>query len=304
MKYFTSPTNKFSGQAYPAVVDCDLSPFDYVNMARLVIRSAKRTIKARPPPTFIPPTRLTTGEATTATSPQGQIEPKKPKEKFLPRGRKLPPGPRAPPKPNFATEVNEKIQDALLDGGPHFRVGGKEIYFPTAKVVLLRPNAKHTPYQAKFVVPRYFNKLDLRDYLYHVYGLRALNVTTQLLWARWTRETPRSPRTREAQIKKMTIEMEEPFVWPAELTAEEKNEMLNIGFADEMKKYNDDSQRLGSDKFKEPTSFGGLVGPFPPEPQPFIPKHFKISALKKKEADEKEAQRQTDEELVRKFLRL
>ncbi|OBA21688.1 hypothetical protein METBIDRAFT_41916 [Metschnikowia bicuspidata var. bicuspidata NRRL YB-4993] len=100
-------------------------------------------------------------------------------------------------------------------GLPHFRVGEKKVYLPKARVCLLRPNAKHTPYQAKFLVPRNFNKMDLRDYLWHVYGLRALNVTVQLLHARFMRNPSDLARYRGPQYKKMTIDMEEPFVWPA-----------------------------------------------------------------------------------------
>ena len=278
-------------------------------MARTVIRSAKRVLKARPPPSFVPATRLTdtltaSSDSVNQDSTSSSSIPENANKKFIPRGRKLPAGPRESPKPNFATQVSQKFNTAIENGDAHFRVGGKEIYFPTAKVVLVRPNAKHTPYQAKFVVPRYFNKLDLRDYLYHVYGLRALNVTTQLLWARWQRQTPRSPRYRETQIKKMTIEMEDPFVWPEEPTPEEKHKMLNLELHLEMEKFTKDLHRLGSDQFKAPQAFNGLVGPFPPEPQPFIPKHFKASALKAKTVAEKAAERQSDEELVKKFLRL
>lgn len=266
---------------------------------------------ARPPPSFIPAKRLTESTLLTADSETTQtplsaesIQAETVVPKFKPRGRSLPAGAREAPKHNFATEVTQKFNDAIEQGEAHFRVGGREVYFPTAKVVLVRPNAKHTPYQAKFVVPRYFNKLDLRDYLYHVYGLRALNVTTQLLWARWKRQTPRSPRYRDTQIKKMTIEMEDPFVWPEEPSAEEKHAMLNLELHLEMEKFTKDLHRLGSDQFKEPKSFGGLVGPFPPEPQPFIPKHFKASALKAKAVAEKAADRHAEEELVKKFLRL
>ncbi|GEQ72169.1 hypothetical protein JCM33374_g5855 [Metschnikowia sp. JCM 33374] len=56
--------------------------------------------------------------------------------------------------------------------------------------------------------------MDLRDYLWHVYGLRALNVTVQLLHAPFTRGNEDLARHRAPQYKKMTIDMEEPFIWP------------------------------------------------------------------------------------------
>ena len=77
--------------------------------------------------------------------------------------------------------IMELSRESVAKGEPHFRVGNKQLFFPKARIILLRPNAKHTPYQAKFIVPKSFNKLDLRDYLFHLYGLRAMNVTTQLL---------------------------------------------------------------------------------------------------------------------------
>ena len=118
------------------------------------------------------------------------------------------------PSEEISRKSLEAHQEAISMGEPHFRVGEKQIYFPKARVILLRPNAKHTPYQAKFLVPRNFNKFDLRDYLWNVYGLRALNVTTQLMWAKWKRGAYDYSRYRGPQYKKMTIDMEEPFVWP------------------------------------------------------------------------------------------
>lgn len=108
----------------------------------------------------------------------------------------------------------EAFQEEVALGLPHFKVGNKQVYLPKARVVLLPPLAKHTPYQARFLVPRSFNKLDLRDYLWHVYGLRALNITVQLMPAVWRRTMMDYGRHRSRQMKKMTIDMEEPFVWP------------------------------------------------------------------------------------------
>lgn len=274
-------------------------------MARHIIRTTKKAaqkaLRTGTPVSFTPSVRLT------AASSDSQNTSESKKEIYVPRGRQIKNNPNyliEEPKPNFATTVSKRFAEALSEDKPHFRVGEKSIYFPTAKVVLLRPNAKHTPNQAKFVVPRYFNKLDLRDYLYHVYGLRALNVTTQLLWARWTRETPRSPRFRDTQIKKMTIEMEDPFIWPEEFSEEERGRILKLEFSQQMEKYLDDQNRLGSDKFKPPTSFDGLVGPFPPAPEPFIPKHFKKAAQRAQKVGDDAEQRQIDEELVKKFLKL
>ncbi|VVT55146.1 mitochondrial 54S ribosomal protein uL23m [Magnusiomyces paraingens] len=275
-------------------------------MPRLMIRSAKRKAVAHPPPIFFPKVPLSQQikkkeEAKLASkdSPvKTPLPPSKPKKQFAA-------GTRAPPKVSRASQGLARAREAIEKNEPHFHVGTKQIYFPTAKVVLLRPNAKHTPYQAKFAVPRYFNKLDLRDYLYHVYGLRALNVTTQLLWARWTRETPRSSRYRMSQIKKMTIDMIDPFVWPEEPSESLRNKMFNLENIIEMRKYFEDaSQRFGADRNKEPTAFGGIVGPFPDPPQPFIPKYFKKYAEREKARAAYLTQKAEEEELVKKFLKL
>lgn len=149
----------------------------------------------------------------------------------------------------------EKFQEEVALGLPHFRVGEKQVYFPKARVCLLRPNAKHTPYQAKFLVPRNFNKMDLRDYLWHVYGLRALNVTVQLLHAKFTRGMDDHARYRAPQYKKMTIDMEEPFIWP-KMPAE---------LAETARKFREDQTEAmgmlaaqGSNKSKPNDAFDGL----------------------------------------------
>lgn len=166
---------------------------------------------------------------------------------------------------------------------PHFRVGEKEVYFPKARLILLRPNAKHTPYQAKFIVPKSFNKLDLRDYLFHMYGLRALNITTQLLHGRYVRLSAFSGRFRGPQIKKMTIEMEQPFVWPEE-PAEGEVARWNKKFQEELNKYKEENQMSqGSDINKPTTAFDGVLGKYAEGAQPFIPRFWKSEIVNKRD---------------------
>ncbi|AGO11075.1 AaceriAFR405Wp [[Ashbya] aceris (nom. inval.)] len=165
-------------------------------------------------------------------------------------------------------KVLNLTQSAIEEGRAHFRIGSRKLYFPKARVILLRPNAKHTPYQAKFIVPKSFNKLDLRDYLYHLYGLRALNITTQLLHGRFRKPHPLKPRYRDPQIKKMTIEMQEPFIWP-----EETKDTAQDSLREETEKYmQNGSSRLGSDKFKPGEAFGGALGPYKEAAQAFVPR--------------------------------
>jgi large subunit ribosomal protein L23 len=100
-----------------------------------------------------------------------------------------------------------------------------------------RPNfhvALHrTPRQpanfASFTVPLWFSKLDLRDYLFHAYGVRIHGVRSYVKLQRITHGKPFTidgmtyPRPqnrrwhRPPSIKRMTVELERPFVWPEPL---------------------------------------------------------------------------------------
>ncbi|AET39573.1 mitochondrial 54S ribosomal protein uL23m Ecym_4537 [Eremothecium cymbalariae DBVPG len=179
--------------------------------------------------------------------------------------------------------VQEKIfkltENAIAEGKAHFRVGGKQLYFPKARVILLRPNAKHTPYQAKFIVPKSFNKLDLRDYLFHIYGLRVLNVTTQLMHGKFVRERLLGPRYRAPQIKKMTVDMMEPFIWPEE---PKETRAWMVPYYKELGIYANDKMRMGSDAERPSTAFGGALGPYKAVAQPFVPKRLQSQIINKK----------------------
>jgi len=73
------------------------------------------------------------------------------------------------------------------------------------------------------VVPLRFNKLDLRDYLYHLYGVEVRKVRSWLLQKpphREFEETIDNPRatgrwSRPPPEKRMTVELLRPFVFPA-----------------------------------------------------------------------------------------
>lgn len=194
----------------------------------------------------------------------------------------------------------ERFQDEMATGKPHFRVGEKPVYFPKARVCLLRPNAKHLPYQAKFLVPRNFNKMDLRDYLWHVYGLRALNVTVQLLHAKWNRGGDDYARYRGPQFKKMTVDMAEPFVWPEidpEIVAEGKQEHLQ-----EMKAILE-KNRVGADQLKPKEAFDGLYDEVR-LPQQFVPKHQQPKMKQRVAEMTKLMEGKADRDMVEQFLNL
>ncbi|EAZ63752.2 hypothetical protein PICST_28237 [Scheffersomyces stipitis CBS 6054] len=194
----------------------------------------------------------------------------------------------------------EKFQDEVALGQAHFRIGENQIYFPQGRICLLRPNAKHSPYQAKFLVPKSMNKMDLRDYLWHVYGLRALNVTVQLLHAKFVRGPYDYARYRGPQYKKMTIDMAEPFVWPevdaelvelAEYQREEESETMI------------QKNRAGSDQLKPIDTFGGIYKT-EPLPNVFVSDKVKKQGESLVKNHTERVESQADRELVSKFLNL
>ncbi|RAR11321.1 mitochondrial ribosomal protein subunit l23 [Stemphylium lycopersici] len=92
--------------------------------------------------------------------------------------------------------------------------GSKKIYLPKFTVALIR-TPKLSPYHARFLVPLDFSKYDLRDYLFHAYNVKCFNIRSYVkqMPVRDTREQPRHWFRAESK-KYMTVEMEQPFVWP------------------------------------------------------------------------------------------
>lgn len=241
-------------------------------------KSAKRMARSRPPEPFIP-------------KPAAE-RPRVPAVKAPKRGTSA-----------HSQLVHDKTQQALADKQEaHFRVGNKEVYFPHGKVVLLRPSAKATPFQAKFLVPRNFNKMDLRDYLFHVYGLRALNVTTQLQWARWKRVSPVQPRYRTTQQKKMTIEMEDPFVWPEPIPDTQIRAEFMFDVEANVSRYRNESLAAGARRLRKPTAFGGLLGPYPEAPAPYVPRKTMRRMDNKVKAAADAHKKAQDVAIVKQFL--
>lgn len=192
----------------------------------------------------------------------------------------------------------EKLQEHIDLDEPHFPIGKKQIYFTLARVCLLRPNAKHTPYQAKFLVPKSMNKMDLRDYLWHLYGLRALNVTVQLQPGRWTRGPHDLGRYRLPQVKKMTVDMLEPFVWPEisqkiidNVEYEKKNRMKMMLH----------EHLIGSDKKKPLEVYDGIYEE-KRLPNAFVPRKMRKQGLAKLSEYTKKTSAAADVALVNEFI--
>ena len=93
-------------------------------------------------------------------------------------------------------------------------------YRPDITIGFLRTQNLPASY-AKFHVPLWFSKLDLRDYLYHVYNVRIISVRSYVKQQRVTMKelngrTQPNRWHRPRAHKFMTVELERPFVWPEE----------------------------------------------------------------------------------------
>ncbi|KAM3424651.1 hypothetical protein BST61_g6639 [Cercospora zeina] len=104
---------------------------------------------------------------------------------------------------------------------PPFRVGSKELFIPNVNIALLR--TRNLPANnAKFHVPLWFSKLDLRDYLFHVYNVEIVSVRSHVKQSRVQAGRsglirPQLKRWHRPRAKKyMTVELVRPFVWPEE----------------------------------------------------------------------------------------
>ncbi|KAI3404688.2 MRP20 [Candida oxycetoniae] len=192
------------------------------------------------------------------------------------------------------------FQEKLAMDEPHFTLGKKEVFLPSGRICLLRPNAKHTPYQAKFLVPKKMNKIDLRDYLWNIYGLRALNITVQLQPARWVRNPDDLGRHRQPQLKKMTVDMPEPFIWP-EVPQAKVDELNNqMDNTEEIARRNVAS---GSDKKKPLEAYGGMYKE-KHQINKFIPRQFLKNSKKSMKILEKKINSPETRSQVSNFLKL
>ncbi|KAI9667468.1 MAG: hypothetical protein M1821_000284 [Bathelium mastoideum] len=102
-----------------------------------------------------------------------------------------------------------------------FKIGQRQVFLPNFTLTLLR-TPRLPPNFASFIVPLDINKLDIRDYLFHAYGITCLRVRSYVQQQRiqhgQTTLGRLKPRTwhRPRSVKRMTVEMDKPFVWPEE----------------------------------------------------------------------------------------
>ncbi|KUJ06766.1 uncharacterized protein LY89DRAFT_790162 [Mollisia scopiformis] len=100
------------------------------------------------------------------------------------------------------------------------KLGRKQIFLPNFTLTLLRTPTQPATF-ASFIVPLNLNKLDLRDYLWNAYGISVRGVRSYIQQQKVRQDKPGAKRPkprkwyRPRAIKKMMVEMEKPFVWPA-----------------------------------------------------------------------------------------
>lgn len=101
---------------------------------------------------------------------------------------------------------------------------------PNHVITFIRPKPNQPANHATFVVPVRFNKLDLRDYLFHVYNVRVKGVRSFINHipvagtpsTRWSRGKPQ---------KMMIADLVQPFHWPEPPAMDEREQFDYEQFA-------------------------------------------------------------------------
>lgn len=92
--------------------------------------------------------------------------------------------------------------------------GGRKIYLASDIIKLVRPPPNAIPTDAYFRIPPHMNKLDLRNYLYRIYNLKALDIRTYNPPVKSYVDVY-GKRQNLPIYKKAVITMQEGFRWPS-----------------------------------------------------------------------------------------
>ncbi|KAL2023430.1 hypothetical protein VTK56DRAFT_2787 [Thermocarpiscus australiensis] len=123
------------------------------------------------------------------------------------------------------------------------RFGTKQIFLPNHVIAFIRPKPKQPPNLATFVVPLQFNKLDLRDYLYHAYNVEVTAVRSFINQPPPRRKDGHTGKWYRPRSQKMMIaELVKPFVWP-EPPAEDQREAFDYDIFKRMEKEREQNYR-------------------------------------------------------------
>ncbi|KAJ1938417.1 mitochondrial 54S ribosomal protein YmL41, partial [Linderina macrospora] len=89
------------------------------------------------------------------------------------------------------------------------------VYFPNL-VFKIIPDARLGKSQAAFRIPLNVNKLDVKDYLSHMYNVTVTDVRTAVLPGKWTVNRFTGQKERTARTKKAIVTIKEDFEYPKE----------------------------------------------------------------------------------------
>ncbi|KAJ2373058.1 mitochondrial 54S ribosomal protein YmL41 [Coemansia sp. RSA 2607] len=95
------------------------------------------------------------------------------------------------------------------------RFGNLKVYFPNI-VFKIIPDARLAKNQAAFRVPLNINKLDIKDYLTHVYNVTVTDVRTTVFPGKLAVNRYSGQKERSSRIKKAIVTMKEEFEYPKE----------------------------------------------------------------------------------------
>ncbi|KAJ1883536.1 mitochondrial 54S ribosomal protein YmL41 [Coemansia sp. RSA 1722] len=95
------------------------------------------------------------------------------------------------------------------------RFGNLKVYFPNI-VFKIIPDARLGKNQAAFRVPLNVNKLDIKDYLSHIYNVTVTDVRTTVFAGKQTTNRHTGQKDRSSRIKKAIVTIKEEFEYPKE----------------------------------------------------------------------------------------
>ncbi|KAJ2056177.1 mitochondrial 54S ribosomal protein YmL41 [Coemansia sp. S146] len=100
------------------------------------------------------------------------------------------------------------------------RFGSLRVYFPNL-VFKIIPDARLSKNQAAFRVPLNVNKLDIKDYLTHIYNVNVTDVRTAVFQGKLTVNRFTGQKERTSRTKKAIVTTKEEFEYPQEANVDQ-----------------------------------------------------------------------------------
>ncbi|KAI7826435.1 ribosomal protein L23-domain-containing protein [Kickxella alabastrina] len=95
------------------------------------------------------------------------------------------------------------------------RFGSFKVYFPNI-IFKIIPDARLSKNQAAFRVPLNVNKLDIKDYLSHMYNVTITDVRTTVFPGKVSTNRFTGQKERSSRVKKAIVTTKETFEYPQE----------------------------------------------------------------------------------------